>query len=95
MNEKMYHLLLGFKKAYPFATFQSRTLSSRLLSKNVKTRIHRTITLLWFCDIKGKTKTEGVCDSVLREIFGPKRDVMGEWRKLRNEKLHDLYFSSV
>jgi predicted small integral membrane protein len=31
---------------------------------------------------------------VLR-IFGPKRDeVTGEWRKLHNEELHDLYFSS-
>jgi hypothetical protein len=27
-------------------------------------------------------------------IFGPKRDeVMGEWRKLRNEELHYLYSS--
>jgi hypothetical protein len=27
-------------------------------------------------------------------IFGPKRDeVMGEWRKLHNEELHDLYSS--
>jgi hypothetical protein len=32
---------------------------------------------------------------VLRRIFGPKRDdVMGEWRKLHNEELHDLYSSS-
>jgi hypothetical protein len=31
---------------------------------------------------------------VLRRIFGPKRDeVTGEWRKLRNEELHDLYSS--
>jgi hypothetical protein len=31
---------------------------------------------------------------VLRRIFGPKRDeVTGEWRKLLNEKLRDLYFS--
>jgi hypothetical protein len=31
---------------------------------------------------------------VLREIFGPKRDeVTGEWRKLHNEELHDLYSS--
>jgi hypothetical protein len=30
---------------------------------------------------------------VLRRIFGPKRDeVTGEWRKLHNEELHDLYF---
>ena len=31
---------------------------------------------------------------VLRRIFGPKRDeVMGEWRKLHNEELNDLYSS--
>jgi hypothetical protein len=31
---------------------------------------------------------------VLRRIFGPKRDeVTGEWRKLHNEELHDLYLS--
>jgi hypothetical protein len=31
---------------------------------------------------------------VLKRIFGPKRDeVTGEWRKLHNEELHDLYSS--
>jgi hypothetical protein len=31
---------------------------------------------------------------VPRRIFGPKRDeVTGEWRKLHNEELNDLYFS--
>ena len=31
---------------------------------------------------------------VLRGIFGPKRDkVTGEWRKLHNEELNNLYFS--
>jgi hypothetical protein len=31
---------------------------------------------------------------VLRRIFGSKRDeVTGEWRKLHNEELHDLYSS--
>jgi len=31
---------------------------------------------------------------VLRSIFWPKRDeVRGEWRKIRNEELNDLYSS--
>jgi hypothetical protein len=31
---------------------------------------------------------------VLRRIFGPKREeATGEWRKLRNEELNDLYSS--
>jgi hypothetical protein len=31
---------------------------------------------------------------VLRRIFGPKRDeVTGEWRKLHNEEIRDLYYS--
>jgi hypothetical protein len=30
----------------------------------------------------------------LREIFRPKRDeVTGEWRKLHNEELNNLYYS--
>jgi hypothetical protein len=29
----------------------------------------------------------------LRRIFGPKRDeITGEWRKIHNEELTDLYF---
>ena len=32
-------------------------------------------------------------NGVFRRIFGPKRDeVTGEWRKLHNEELSDLYF---
>jgi len=32
---------------------------------------------------------------VLRRIFGPKRnDVTGQWRKLHNEYLNDLYCST-
>jgi hypothetical protein len=31
---------------------------------------------------------------VLRRIFGPKKsEMMGVWRKLHNEELHDLYSS--
>jgi hypothetical protein len=33
-------------------------------------------------------------NKVLRRMFGPKRDVgTGEWRKLHNEELRDLYSS--
>ena len=31
-------------------------------------------------------------NKVLRKIFGPKRDgQIGEWRRLHNGELHDLY----
>jgi hypothetical protein len=33
---------------------------------------------------------------VLRKIFRPKRDeVTGEWRRLHNEELHDLYSPNI
>jgi hypothetical protein len=33
-------------------------------------------------------------NGVLRRIFGPRRDeVTGDWRKLHNEELHNLYSS--
>jgi len=35
-----------------------------------------------------------VFENMLRRIFGPRRDeVMGEWRRLHNEELSDLYSS--
>jgi hypothetical protein len=33
---------------------------------------------------------------VLRRIFGPKREeVAGDWRKLRDEELHNLHLSNI
>jgi hypothetical protein len=46
-------------------------------------------------DIKEGIYRLGVFENrVLRRIFGPKRDeVTGQWRKLRNEELNDLFSS--
>ena len=43
-------------------------------------------------DIEGGTRLRVFENRVLRRVFGPKRDeVTGEWRKLHNEELRDLY----
>jgi hypothetical protein len=43
-------------------------------------------------DIEGERKLMVFENRVLRRIFGAKRDeVTGEWRKLHNEGLNDLY----
>jgi hypothetical protein len=35
-------------------------------------------------------------ERVVRRIFGPKRDeIIGGWRKLHNEELHNLYSSPI
>ena len=79
-------------------------LSSSLLSINLKIKIYRTIILpivLYGCETWSFTmRVEcrlGVFENrVLRRIFGPKRDeVTGEWRKLHNEELNDLYSSII
>jgi hypothetical protein len=48
-------------------------------------------------DVKGGAYTCGLRvfeNRVLRIIFGPKTDeVTGDWRKLHNEELHNLYSS--
>jgi hypothetical protein len=77
-------------------------LSSRLLSRNVKVKIYKTIILpvvLYGCETWSLTQREEhrlrVSENrVLRRIFGPKRDeVTGEWRKFHSEELHNLYSS--
>jgi hypothetical protein len=77
-------------------------LCSRLLSKNLKIRIYKTIILpmvLYGFETLSLTLREeqrlSVFENrVLRRIFGQKRnEVTGEWRKLQNEELHDLYSS--
>jgi len=66
-------------------------LSSRLLFKNLKIKIYRTIILpvvLYGCETWSLTLREGrklrvFENMVLRKIFGPRMDeVTGEWRRL-------------
>jgi hypothetical protein len=48
----------------------------------------------WSLTLRGEHRLWDFEDRVLRKIFGPRRDeVMGEWKKLHNEELRDLYSS--
>jgi hypothetical protein len=76
--------------------------SSRLLSKNVKIRIYKTIifpVFLYECETLSLTLREehtlGLFENrVLRRIFEQKREeLIGGWRKLNNEELLVLFAS--
>jgi hypothetical protein len=46
----------------------------------------------WSLTLREEHRLRVFENRVLRRILGPKRDeVTGEWRKLRNEELRDLY----
>ena len=73
-----------------------------LLYKNIKIKIHRTIILsvvlygceTWSLTLREERRLRVFENSVLRGIFGSKMDVVaGEWRKLHNDELNDLYCS--
>jgi len=75
-------------------------LSSRLLSKNLKIEVYRTIILpvvlygceAWSPTLREERKLRLFEIMVLMRIFGPRRDeVTGEWRRLHNEELNDVY----
>ena len=73
---------------------------SSLLSRNLKIKIYSTITLpvvlygceTWSLTLREERRLRVFENRVLRRVFGPKRyEVTGEWRKLHNEELSDLY----
>jgi hypothetical protein len=73
---------------------------SSLLPKNLKIKIHRIITLpvvlcgceSWSLTLKEECRLRVFLNTVLKRIFGPKRnDVIGEWRRLHNDELDFLY----
>jgi len=78
-------------------------LSSRLLSKNLKIKIYRTVILpivlygceTWSLTLREERKLSVFENMVLRRIFGPRRDeVTEQWRRLHKGELNDLYSSS-
>jgi hypothetical protein len=77
-------------------------LSSHVLSRNLKVKICKTIILpfvlygceTWSVTLREEHRLRMFENSVMRRMFGPKRDeVMGEWRKLHSRELHNLYSS--
>ena len=76
-------------------------LSSNLLSKNLKIKTYRTIILpvvygceTWSLALREEHRLRVFEIRVLRRIFGTNRDEeTGEWRKLHNEELNDLFSS--
>jgi hypothetical protein len=74
--------------------------SSHLLSKNVKIQIYNIIILppvLYRCEtwpliLREENRLRMFENRLLWRIFRPKRDkIIGDWRKLHNEELHNLY----
>jgi hypothetical protein len=48
----------------------------------------------WSLTLREEHRLRVFENRVLRRVFGPKRDeVTGEWRKLHNDELRDLYSS--
>ena len=102
---RMYHLLENsLSHIVVNACYHSvqNLLSSILISKNLKIKIYRTIILpvvlygceTWSLTLREERKLRVFENMVLRRIFGHRRDqVTGEWRRLHNEELNDLYSS--
>jgi hypothetical protein len=75
-----------------------------LLSKNTKIRVYRTVVLpvvlygceTWCLTAGEKQRLRVFENTVLRRIFGPKRDeATGEWRRLHNKELNDLHSAPI
>jgi hypothetical protein len=76
-------------------------LSSRLISKNLKTEIYKTVILpfvlygceIWSFTLREKHRLRVSENRVLRKIFEPKREEDGSRRKLHNDELDNPYSS--
>jgi hypothetical protein len=68
-------------------------LSSYVISKNLNIKIYKTVILpvvlygyeTWSLTLREEHKLRVFENTVLRRIFGPKREEDGSWRKLHND----------
>ena len=81
-------------------SFGAESVVFQFAIKNLKIKIYRTIILpvvlygceTWSLTLREERRLRVFEYRVLRRIFGPRRDeVTGEWRKLHNEELNNLY----
>ena len=74
---------------------------TRLLSKNLKIKIYKTIILpvvlygfeTWSLTLREEFRQRVFENRILRRIFGPKINENGEWGTLHKEEIHSLYRS--
>jgi hypothetical protein len=74
-----------------------------MLSKNIKMDTYITVILpvvlygfeAWSLTLREEYRLRVLQNREMKKIFGPKRDeIRGEWRRLHNEELYDLYSST-
>jgi hypothetical protein len=77
-------------------------IKSILNSENVKIKTYKPLMfpvvlyecLTWSLTLREEHRLRVFENRILRKIFRPKRDeIIGDWRKLHNKELHNLYFS--
>jgi hypothetical protein len=70
-----------------------RTVGSALVCQAGK-KNYLVLIIVWVWNLREEHRLRVFEIRVLRRIFGPKRnEVTGEWRRLHNEELNDLYSS--
>jgi len=96
-------LLLSTPSSSSSSSFNVALMKIRNTVLTLKIKIYRTIILpvvlygceTWSLTLREEMKLRVFENMVLRRIFGPRRDeVTGEWMRLHNEELSDLYSSS-
>jgi len=83
-------------------SFSAESFVFQFATQNIKIRIYGTLILpfdfygceTWSLTLREKRRLRMFENRVLRKVFRSERDdVTGEWRKLQNEELDDLYSS--